>query len=226
MRTVKIYQEGYIDEEEFHGAIAAVELALRRLEVPEVDGVTYDEVVEAGEHLPGMTALWDVATPEERRDMVTLILQPAGLYYDTELKMIAALKPQSAFLPVLRMLAGVVEYEETSGLLVTEHWSLRNRRASNSLSPVLIHFVAPHGKLLQRLLALEQLLGSLPPIVSAQQHPGPLESHHGIPAEEWPNVVRRFREQHESLRQIAAEYGVSHETIRRVLRISDKERAG
>src|SRR5215469_8821265 len=123
-----------IDEAQFQGEIAAVELALRKLEVPEVDGVTYDEVVEAGEHLPGMAALWNVATPEERRDMVTLILQPEGLYYDTELKMIAAMKPQPAFLPVLRMLAGVVEYEETSGLLVTEHWSLRNRRDSNPRS--------------------------------------------------------------------------------------------
>lgn len=130
-RTVKIYQEGYIDEVEFQAEIAAVELSLRKLEVPEVDGVTYSEVVEAGEHLPGMAALWDVATPLERRDMVTLILQPEGLYYDTELKMIAAMRPQPAFLPVLRMLAGVVEYEETSGLLVTEHWSLRNRRASD-----------------------------------------------------------------------------------------------
>jgi site-specific DNA recombinase len=134
MRTVKIYQEGYIDEVEFQAEIAAVELALRKLEVPEVDGVTYGEVVEAGEHLPGMAALWDVATAQERRDMVTLILQPEGLYYDTELKMIAAMKPQPAFLPVLRMLAGVVEYEETSGLLVTEHWSLRNRRDSNPRS--------------------------------------------------------------------------------------------
>src|SRR5205823_6063120 len=102
----------------------------------------------------------------------------------------------------------------------------RNRRASNSLSPVLIHFLAPHGKLYQRLLALEQVPGSIPPIVSAQQHPGPRESHHGIPAEEWPNVMRRVRENHESLRQVAAAYGVSHETIRRLLRASDKERAG
>jgi site-specific DNA recombinase len=138
MRTVKIYQEGYIDDAEFQGELAAVELALRKLEVPEVDGVTYGEVVEAGEHLPGMAALWDVATPQERRDMVTLILQPEGLYYDTELKMIAAMKPQPAFLPVLRMLAGVVEYEETSGLLVTEHWSLRNRRVLNLVSVELV----------------------------------------------------------------------------------------
>ncbi len=91
---------------------------------------------------------------------------------------------------------------------------------------MLIHFVAPHGKLLQRLLALEQLLGSLPPPLTSQQHAGPREPHHGIPAEEWPNVVRRVIENHESLRQVAAEYSVSYETVRRILRASRNHRAG
>ena len=101
----------------------------------------------------------------------------------------------------------------------------RNRRASNALSPVLIHFVAPHGKLLQRLLALEQLLGSIPPLLPSQQHAGPREPHSGIPPEEWPSVVRRVMEHHESLRQVAAAYGVSHETVRRILRTSHHHRA-
>src|SRR5215475_9183140 len=77
----------------------------------------------------------------------------------------------------------------------------RNRRASNALSPVFIHFVAPHGKLLQRLLALEQLLGSLPPLLTSHQYAAPHEPRHGIPLEEWPNVVRRVIEHHESLRR-------------------------
>ena len=96
--------------------------------------MTYDEVIEAGEHLPGMAALSDVATPQERYEMVTIILEPEGLYYDTELKIIAALKPRPAFMPILRMLQGVVEYKETSGLLVTRHWCERNRRDSNPRS--------------------------------------------------------------------------------------------
>ena len=91
---------------------------------------------------------------------------------------------------------------------------------------MLIHFVAPHGKLLQRLLALEQLLGSLPPLLTSQQFSGPREPQHSIPPEEWPNVVRRIIEHHESLRQVATEYGVSHETIRRILRASRNHRAG
>lgn len=91
---------------------------------------------------------------------------------------------------------------------------------------MLIHFVAPHGKLLQRLLALEQLLGSLPPLVTSQQYAGPPEPHYGIPPEEWPNVVRRVIEHHKSLRQVANDYGVFRETIRRILRTAGKERAG
>src|SRR5436305_5105831 len=205
-RILKQHREGYIDDDEFHAEIAAVELALHHLQTPEVNGVKFDDVISAGEHLPGMAALWDEATPEERREMVMLLLDPGGLYYDLELKIIAALKPRPAFLPIVRMLTGVVEYDEAKGIIVTENWQERNRRASNSLSPVLIHFVAPHGKLFQRLLALEQLLGSLPPIVSAQQCPGPREPRHGIPAEEWPNVVRSVIENHESLRQVAADY--------------------
>jgi hypothetical protein len=88
-------------------------------------------VVEAGEHIPGMAALWDVATPEERREMVILLLEPGGLYYDMEQKIIAALKPRPAFLPILRMLNGIVEYDEARGLLLVERWQDRNRRASD-----------------------------------------------------------------------------------------------
>lgn len=134
VRTLKQHREGYIDDEEFNGEMAAIALALKKLDVPEVDGVTYDEVIEAGEHIPGMAALWEVATVEERREMVEHILEPEGLYYDTELKIIAALKPRPNFLPILRMLQGVVEYKETSGLFVTTHWSNRNRRDSNPRS--------------------------------------------------------------------------------------------
>jgi site-specific DNA recombinase len=131
VRTIKLYKEGYIEEEEFQGEMAAVELALRKLAVPEVGGVSYDEVIEAGEHIVGMSALWEVATPEERREMVILLLEPGGLFYDMEQKMIAAIKPRPAFLPILRMLCGVVEYDEVKGLLATERWQDRNRRASD-----------------------------------------------------------------------------------------------
>jgi hypothetical protein len=113
--------------------MAAVELALHQLQTPEVNGVRLDDVLAGGEHIPDTAALWDEATPEERREMVMLLLEPGGLYYDLELKMIATFKPRPAFLPILRMLKGVVEYDEVKGILVTENWQERNRRVSDYL---------------------------------------------------------------------------------------------
>jgi site-specific DNA recombinase len=151
VRILKQHREGYIGDDEFAGEMAAVELALRQLNMPEVNGVRYEDVVEAGEHLPGMSALWDVAIAEERREMVTLMLEPGGMYVDLELKIVAAIKPRPAFLPILRMLNGVVEFDETRGLLLVDPWCERNRRESVSLSPTLTLFLAPHGKLYLRL---------------------------------------------------------------------------
>jgi len=47
-----------------------------------------------------------------------------------EVKEIAAITPTPEFLPVLRLLEGVIEYEEATGTLVTSRWRQRNRRAS------------------------------------------------------------------------------------------------
>ena len=82
-------------------------------------------------HIPGIAALWEVATPEERREMVLLMLEPSGLYYDLELREIAALKPRPAFLPLMRMMDGLIEYKEATGTLVTSQWQRRNRRDSD-----------------------------------------------------------------------------------------------
>ncbi len=129
-RILKQHREGYIEDEEMEAEIAAVELALRALEVPETNGVRLEEVIEAGERLPGMAALWNVAIVEERCDMVMQILEPGGLHYDVEQQVIAAITPRPAFLPVLRMLEEVMEYEEATGTLVTSRWQQRNRRES------------------------------------------------------------------------------------------------
>lgn len=117
-RILKQHREGYIDDEEMEGELAAVELALRELEASEADGVQLDEVIAAGERMPGIAALWEVAMVEERHEMVMLLLEPGGLYYELQTKSIAAIRPRSAFLPLLRMLNGVVEFDEAKGLLV------------------------------------------------------------------------------------------------------------
>ena len=133
-RILKQHRDGYIDDEELRGEISAVELALRELEMPEVDGIKLEDVISAGERLPGIAALWDFATVEERREMVMLLLEPRGLHYDVELQEIAALTPRSVFLPVLRLMEGVEEYKEATGTIVTSRWRQRNRRDSNPRS--------------------------------------------------------------------------------------------
>lgn len=40
VRTLKQHREGYIDDEEFNGEMAAIALALKKMDLPEVDGVT------------------------------------------------------------------------------------------------------------------------------------------------------------------------------------------
>lgn len=120
-RLLKQYREGYIEDEEFEGEIAAIDLTLRNLTSPEVDGIHLEDILAAGERLPGIAALWGVATPEERREMVTLLLEPGGLHYNIEAKEIVALVPRPTFLPVLRLLEGIIVYEETTGMLIVSH---------------------------------------------------------------------------------------------------------
>ncbi len=129
-RILKQHREGYLTDEEFHGEMAAVELTLRELDSPDINGMKLADVIAAGERIPGIAALWDVATGEERREMVMVLLEPGGLYYDLELKIIAAIKPKPVFLPVLRMLSDVAEYNEAKGLLVTKSWQERNAHPS------------------------------------------------------------------------------------------------
>jgi hypothetical protein len=91
---------------------------------------------------------------------------------------------------------------------------------SNALSPIFYLFLAPSGKLylkVQHLLAEdEQVQRNNPPLIK-HRRPGPTHPNYAIPAEHWPTVVHRVVEQKEPLRTVAAAYGVSHATIRRIL---------
>jgi hypothetical protein len=65
--------------------------------------------------------------------------------------------------------------------------------------------------------------GSHPPVLK-HRRPGPKHPVYGIPAAEWPTVVHRVVELKEALRIVAAAYGVSHETIRRIMLHVQKQR--
>ena len=107
----------------------------------------------------------------------------------------------------------------------------RNRRATASLSPVLIHFHSPSSLLYQKfqqLLQRDQNRASDAPVLPlTKRHPGPVKPRYGLPAEEWPTVLRRVIENQEPLRQVADDYGVSYETVRRtVMAARQQSKAG
>jgi hypothetical protein len=76
----------------------------------------------------------------------------------------------------------------------------------------------------QNLLAEDELLQRSDPPLLKRRRPGPNHPNYGIPADLWPTVVHCVVEQKEPLRTVAAAYGVSHETIRRILLQVQKQR--
>jgi hypothetical protein len=66
--------------------------------------------------------------------------------------------------------------------------------------------------------------GSHPPEMIKHRRPGPKHPKFGIPTELWLTVMQRVVEQKEPLRSVAVEYGVSHETIRRILLHAHQQR--
>jgi DNA-directed RNA polymerase subunit N (RpoN/RPB10) len=97
-----------------------------------------------------------------------------------------------------------------------------------SLSPILYLFLSPSGKLyqkLQYLLAEDEKAQRITPPILQHRRPGPRNPAYGIPASEWPTMLKRVLEKKEPLRKVADDYGVSHETIRRMARATYKLQA-
>ena len=94
-----------------------------------------------------------------------------------------------------------------------------------SLSPTLTLFISPYGRLylkLQIVLAQEvqQLL-----VIETQRRSGPKDIPYGIPEEQWPKVLAQV-ENREPYRKIARGYGVSRDTIRRLVYAESKKTTG
>jgi hypothetical protein len=212
VRALKQHQGGYIEDDEFQAEMAAVELALRKLDAPEVDGVQFEDVVEAGEHIPGIAALWDEATLEERREIVMLLLEPGGLYYDLELKIIAAIKPKPAFAPVLHLLNGVIRFDEAKGLFIPGYWRDRSQRTPDILSSLV-----PADALFSTKEHDSSINNSITgPRSRKTPWPKAQNEWWKIPPTEWDAVLCRV-EAGESYRHIAKDYAVSYEAVRRVI---------
>src|SRR5258708_23933011 len=103
----------------------------------------------------------------------------------------------------------------------------RNRRVSAPLSPIFSLCLASAGKLylkVQDLLAHDKAHDVSPPPIVGKRRPGPTHPNYSIPAAHLSTVVHRVVEQKEPLRTVAAAYGVSHETIRRIMLHVQKQR--
>jgi hypothetical protein len=98
---------------------------------------------------------------------------------------------------------------------------------SAPLSPIFSLFLAPSGTLylkVQQVLAHGETQDTSPPPIVGKRRSEPKHPACGIPASQWPTVVQRVVEQKEPLRILAAAYGVSHETIRRILLHAHQQR--
>ena len=71
---------------------------------------------------------------------------------------------------------------------------------------------------MHHLLVEDELLQRSNPPLLKRRRPGPKHPNYSIPADLWPTVVQRVVQQKEPLRTVAAAYGVSHETTRRIIR--------
>jgi hypothetical protein len=89
-----------------------------------------------------------------------------------------------------------------------------------SLSPILYLFQIPTSTLSRKLqIVISEI--EKPLVIETQRRPGPKDIPYGIPVEEWPTVLARV-ENHESYRNIARDYRVSRETIRRLVQALTK----
>ena len=98
----------------------------------------------------------------------------------------------------------------------------RNRRVSAPLSPIFSLFQIPTSTLSQKLQLVLSEEFQIPLVIKTQRRPGPKHIPYGIPPDQRPIVLQRVLENHESYRNVASDYGVSRETIRRLVRASKK----
>ena len=91
-----------------------------------------------------------------------------------------------------------------------------------SLSPIFYLFQIPTSPLSQKLQHVLSVI-AIPPVVETQRRPGPKDIPYGIAEDQWPIVLQRVLKHHESYRKVAADYGVSQETIRRLMRSCQKQ---
>src|SRR5262249_47770995 len=104
-RLVQAFAKGYLAERDLDAQVEHLRAELQVLPPPTVR--TAEECTEAaivsGETLTDMADYWDEALPEDRRDIVWVLLRLGGLIYDLERRAIVGLLPRPDMLHVLML---------------------------------------------------------------------------------------------------------------------------
>ena len=95
-RLRRLYQEVAIEESEYRQEVSSTKAKLVGL----ID-TGQDEVVTLGDNVEGIVEAWGMATKEERRDMLQMMLN--AVYIDMPTKQIVGLEPKAAFLPLFQL---------------------------------------------------------------------------------------------------------------------------
>lgn len=135
---------------------------------------------------------------------------------------IAVHKPDPVFLLMMLMPSDIVEREEARGALLSERCQRRNRRATIHRShlyliPLEKLFPGRNDILVYKHPTVDKADVSLP----SQRRPRP-DPHWKIPVSQWPTVLYRI-DQGEPLRKVASDYGVSYETVRRIIHAASEK---
>ena len=92
----RLYREVEIEEADYRQEAALTQAKLSSMANPE-----HHQVVTLGDNVEGVVAAWEIATKEERREMLQMMLD--AVYIDMTTKEVVGLKPKAAFLPLFNL---------------------------------------------------------------------------------------------------------------------------
>ena len=92
----RLYREVKIEEADYRQEAALTQAKLSSMANPE-----HHQVVTLGDNVEGVVAAWEIATNEERWEMLRMMLD--AVYIDMTTKEVVGLKPKAAFLPLFNL---------------------------------------------------------------------------------------------------------------------------
>lgn len=195
-RVTWMYEQGDYSADEYRAKRDALKAELAAL--ASVQPSTVD-LERAAALLGNLTELWDGATEEERRGIIAGIVE--AVWCDLDGKHAVAIQPHQWFYPLRKAFPTAWSYCGTDEDCVRER---DTAAASDSLVP-------------DRVFPAYFPLAAIP----SRDPTSSLRRSATVDRARWPEIAARSRG--ESLRTLATSFGVSHETIRRILKRIETE---